>query len=154
MTARVVPDRRPCRAESDLWRLPPDGRAAQALRSRVSGQLGDWFLPELGPDLTLIASELAGNAVRYGRPPFWANLHMLTDPGRPESVRLIVADLGPGFDVADVVGSWRLAGTTESARGRGLLLVDALADNWGTAVRAPFCLTWADLATLPRPGEG
>ncbi|MDQ0313100.1 anti-sigma regulatory factor (Ser/Thr protein kinase) [Kitasatospora herbaricolor] len=147
MNALVVPDRRPCRAESELWRLPPDGTAARLLRSRVSGQLCDWCLSELGPDLALIASELAGNAVRYGHPPYWANLHMLTDPGRPESVRLIVADVGPGFDVADVVDSWRLSGTMDRGRGRGLLLVDALADSWGTAARAPFCLTWADLAT-------
>ncbi|MFC8451273.1 ATP-binding protein [Kitasatospora sp. NPDC057223] len=148
MTTLTFPASGPCRAESDLWRLPPDGRAAFVLRERVVAQLRGWHLAELGPDLALIASELAGNAVRYGRPPIWANLQVMTGPGHRESVRLVVADFGPGFAVDEIVRSWPLSGTSRSEHGRGLLLVDALAGDWGSEVRPPLSLTWADLPAV------
>lgn len=148
MSTLTTARHRPCRAESDLWRLPPDGTAAQALRARVVDQLGAWQLAALAPDLALMASELAGNAVRYGRPPIWATMHVVTDPARRESVRLLVADFGPGFARAEVIRSWGRADDLDSTHGRGLLLVDALADRWGSEHRPPLSLSWVEVRAL------
>ncbi|WP_371477203.1 ATP-binding protein [Kitasatospora sp. NBC_00315] len=148
MTTLTTLANRPCRAESDLWRLPPDRTAARALRARVLSQLDAWHLAPLAPDLALMASELAGNAVRYGRPPIWANMHVLTDSAHREFVRLVVADFGPGFTRTEIVRSWGLDDALGSVHGRGLLLVDTLADRWGTELRAPLSLTWVELSTL------
>ncbi len=148
MSALIVPERRRCRAESQLWRIPARGTAAGLVRSRLRLQLTLWQLTELAPDLALVASELVSNSVRHGAPPIWCNLHLTTRADGVEFLRLIVADCGPGFDAMAADASWRRTAPLGREHGRGLLLVDHLADAWGTLRVEPFQLAWADLVTV------
>jgi len=56
-------------SSSQNFPLPPDETAAGAARSHVRTSLVRWGMSGVVEPLTLIASELVSNAVRYGRPP-------------------------------------------------------------------------------------
>ena len=68
----------------------------------------------------LLTSELVTNAIRHGGPPVTVRAGL----SRRGSLRIEVRDDEPGSVVA------RLAGLDDDG-GRGLLLVDSLADRWG-----------------------
>jgi anti-sigma regulatory factor (Ser/Thr protein kinase) len=120
-------------------------RGARLARRLVSHRLNEWGHPYTGPvneTLTLIAAELTSNAVRHGHVP-GRDFHLqLTLSGG--TFRIEVADTRaerlpePGHPEAD----------TGSESGRGLLLVDALADKWGVEPRpsAPGKTVWAELS--------
>jgi anti-sigma regulatory factor (Ser/Thr protein kinase) len=104
-----------------------------------------WGLPEpLRETARLVVSELFTNAV----------LH--TDSGqvvcRVEAsgarLRIEVADQGLGLDEDEGdCGTPGGHGDVEAENGRGLMLVDALADSWGviTADRRAGCTVWAEI---------
>ncbi|GAA1258739.1 hypothetical protein GCM10009665_56120 [Kitasatospora nipponensis] len=158
---------RRCHAESQLWSLPAGASAARTVHACLSGQLARWQLAAAAPRLTAVGGELAGNALRHGRPPFWANLHLLTGPDGEELARLVVVDCGPGFDADAVRAGWS-AGAARRGEpeglsgwlgwspqaddpprpGGGLLLVEALSDAWGTIRLPPVHLVWADVAVV------
>lgn len=100
------------------WELPDGPVAAAAARRVVHAVLRWWGLPQLADDAALMADELVANAVEHGRPPV---LLRLTVTGR----RLIceVADAGPSRPQCRVPGD-------DEERGRGLMVVDALAESW------------------------
>ncbi|MFF8973165.1 ATP-binding protein [Streptomyces sp. NPDC014995] len=116
--------------------LSPTPRGARLARLLATEQLRDWGLPlDAAPQ---IVAELAANAATHGRVPgrdFRLTLYVIAD-----TLRIEVTDTrgdrlprlgrpGPG-----------------SASGRGLLLVDALADRWGV-VPDPFPrkTVWAEV---------
>ncbi|GAB2882602.1 ATP-binding protein [Streptomyces deserti] len=115
---------------------PP--RGARLARLLATEQLRAWELP-LEPAQQIVA-ELAANAATHGRVPgrdFRLTLYVVGD-----TLRIEVTDtcgdrlprLGPAAPHAD--------------SGRGLLLVDALADRWGTAPGPyPRKTVWAELST-------
>ncbi|MFF7878727.1 ATP-binding protein [Streptomyces californicus] len=89
--------------------------------------------PEALDTVELLASELATNAVRYG-----------TEPG--DSLQVVV-DAGPGKCRIEVHDTRRKRPrvrppSNERSRGRGLHLVDLLADSWGTADREFGKIVW------------
>lgn len=99
--------------------LPEDATAAAAARTAARGVLGRWRLAQLLDPVLLTVSELVGNAVRHGRPPFGLQLKR-----SGAGVRVAVHD-GATKEPA-------LAGADASAEsGRGLLLVDAVASATG-----------------------
>ncbi|MBI5106659.1 MAG: ATP-binding protein [Solirubrobacterales bacterium] len=108
--------------------IPDAVRAARhALRARG--------LPEeLDHTVSLLASELVGNAVRHARlrPEdqivFFARL-------ADDHVHVEVADRGPGFDPE----------VRHEASGFGLRLVDKLATRWGVERTAAGCRVWFDV---------
>jgi len=118
-------------------------RGARLARRLVSHHLDEWGYPydsRLNETATLITAELAANAVRHGRVQgrdFHLRLSWTT-----EGVRLEVSDtrterlpeLRPPQDPAD------------DESGRGLLLVEALADRWGVEPRSPGKCVWAECA--------
>ncbi|MFE2635477.1 ATP-binding protein [Streptomyces scopuliridis] len=113
---------------------PESVRAARAyVREFIA-----YHLPDLAPDHTadveLVVSELVTNAVRYGTEPGDSVLVGLT--GTATRVRVEVQDpvrRRPSFKPASV----------ERDRGRGLFIVEALAECWGV-VDQPFGKTvWA-----------
>ncbi|MGA5197642.1 ATP-binding protein [Streptomyces exfoliatus] len=126
-------------------------RGARLARRLVGVRLDEWGVPYgTGPHETvvLVAAELAANAVRHGHVPGRDFLLALraTDAPRPVA-RIEVSDTraervpphpgqlpGPGEETAD--------------GGRGLLLVEALADRWGWCPRpgAPGKTVWAECA--------
>ncbi|KAF3466134.1 ATP-binding protein [Streptomyces sp. Tu 3180] len=107
--------------------------------------------------VALVVGELAANAVRHGRVP-----------GRDFRLRLVL-DEASGLvriEVADAAAAKRPpqappTSCPDGESGRGLLLVDVLAERWGSEPRDPVGKTvWAEVplagpADVPvRAGEG
>ncbi|MEU3997397.1 ATP-binding protein [Streptomyces fungicidicus] len=120
-------------------------RGARLARLFVGHSLDTWGHPydsEVNETLTLITAELSANAVRHGRVP-----------GRDFHVRLTTeAGGGLRLEVSDTRGEdWpAVAAPADHAEsGRGLLLVTALADDWGVVDRrgGPGKTVWASLRT-------
>ena len=86
---------------------------------------------ELSETLAIVATELATNAIRHAHSPFQVHVTPLTN-----GVRIAVRD-------ASTV-QLRTATPTPQG-GRGLLIVAALARDWGTAVTSEGKTVWADL---------
>lgn len=112
-------------------------RGACIARLLATEQLRDWGLP-LDP-MAHIVADLAANAVTHGRVP-----------GRDFRLTLYVVGDTLRIEVTDTRGerapqAQHPAADAES--GRGLLIVDALADRWGTSEGpAPRKTVWAEVA--------
>ncbi|MET9554911.1 ATP-binding protein [Streptomyces sp. NPDC006645] len=97
-------------------------------RSFTSEALADWGLPDRAEDVRLCVSELATNALVHGTAPGHGFLVKLD--ADVDVVRLEVHDSRRQHPEAR-----QAAGTDTS--GRGLILVNALADGWGVEDRTP-----------------
>lgn len=122
-------------------------RGARLARRLVSHRLNDWghlYGSPVNESLTLVAAELTANAVRHG--------HV---PGRDFDLRLLLTGGGAfRIEVTDTRTEKQPSPTppppdAESESGRGLLLVAALADDWGVTPRvsAPGKTVWAEFHT-------
>ncbi|OLZ71511.1 hypothetical protein AV521_11295 [Streptomyces sp. IMTB 2501] len=119
-------------------------RGARLARLLATEQLRTWGFP-LDP-AELIVAELAANAATHGRVA-----------GRDFRLTLYVVADTLRIEVTDTRGD-RLPRTGRPApdadSGRGLLLVEALADRWGTAPgRTPRKTVWAEVALPPQRGN-
>jgi serine/threonine-protein kinase RsbW len=92
--------------------------------------------PDVSETITLIASELATNSVRHAATAFQIRVERL-----PDRVHLEVEDDGEGEPVV------RTPGLTDTS-GRGLQIVQALADAWGVIPKAESAgkTVWATIA--------
>ncbi|MFC5662312.1 ATP-binding protein [Kitasatospora misakiensis] len=136
------------RAHTALLSSTPKGAA---IGRRIARQeLTSWKLNSLCPEAfhsaLLIVGELAANASTHGRTPgrgFELNL-ALTSVRRSRTTVLRI-------ELSDCRGDRRpvlptSACSADAQSGRGLTLVDALADRWGTLPRHPNGKTvWAEL---------
>ena len=77
--------------------------------------------------LALMLSELATNAVQHADTEFEVEISVTPDAGG-RSVRVRVSDEAPGFPTPQEPG-------TDAPHGRGLRIVESLADAWGVEVR-------------------
>lgn len=132
-------------------RFTSTARGARLARRLVAVRLDEWGVPYgtgAHETVVLVAAELAANAVRHGHVPgrdFHLSLRVTDGP--PPVARIEVSDTraervpprpgqltGPGPELAD--------------GGRGLLLVDGLAERWGWCprLRAPGKTVWAECA--------
>ncbi|GAA3753796.1 anti-sigma regulatory factor (Ser/Thr protein kinase) [Spinactinospora alkalitolerans] len=120
-------------------------RIVAGRRSQVGAARG-WAAQRLrgvdrADDVLLAVSELVTNAIvhsRSGAPGGWARLHLRR---WPTGVEVRVADLG----AAD--RPQRAAASECAESGRGMALVTAVADEWGTQ-ETPYGLTvWARFST-------
>ncbi|MCU8590157.1 ATP-binding protein [Streptomyces sp. A13(2022)] len=120
--------------------LSPTPRGARLARLLATEQLRTWGLPWHPAEL--IVAELATNAVTHGRVS-----------GRDFGLSLCVVGDTLRIEITDTRGDrlpcpQRSATDTES--GRGLLLVEALADRWGVVPGPPPRKTvWAEVGTGP-----
>ncbi|MGW2640247.1 ATP-binding protein [Streptomyces sp. NPDC001348] len=116
-------------------------RGARLARLLAADQLRAWELPQ--DPATHIVAELAANAATHGRLP-----------GRSFRLSLRVVGRSLRIEVTDTRGDRmpKLQDPEAHAEsGRGLLLVDTLADRWGvTQGRFPRKTVWAELR-LRRP---
>ncbi|MEU2712376.1 ATP-binding protein [Streptomyces sp. NPDC007205] len=124
--------------------LSPTPRGARLARLLATEQLRSWGIP-LDP-AELIVAELAANAVTHGRVA-----------GRDFRLTLYAVGDTLRIEVTDTRGD-RLPQPTHPApdagSGRGLLLVEALADKWGVAPGLPPRKTvWAEVRFAPEPGD-
>ncbi|MFE7839039.1 ATP-binding protein [Streptomyces sp. NPDC057474] len=126
-------------------RLPLDPRSPGVARATLRAALDAYGLTGLAPIAELLTSELATNAVR-------AN----TTDGRDIGVGFELSGAGLRLEVADSGDGkpeLRCAGDDEVC-GRGLALVEALADDWGVASRDGVGkVVWASLAMSQRAGR-
>ncbi|MER7757979.1 ATP-binding protein [Kitasatospora sp. NPDC097643] len=92
----------------------------------------------------LIVAELAANAITHGRVPgrgFELHLCLTTAARRGTTLRIEISDCR-----GDRLPALPTALAPNSQSGRGLTLINALADRWGTIPRHPNAKTvWAEL---------
>jgi anti-sigma regulatory factor (Ser/Thr protein kinase) len=122
-----------------VWFLPAEPVSASVLRRELKAFLG--FLPPVRiDDVVLQASELVANAVLHGAGPITVSVW----PGG-HALRVEVTDTGGGAP--------RLVPATDGQdeTGRGLLIVDALADSWGVLplVPGPGKTVWFEIDCAP-----
>ncbi|MBO0820043.1 MAG: ATP-binding protein [Nocardiopsaceae bacterium] len=138
----------PCSAAWAWLQVGPECLAAA--RAAVRGALARWDLEAVADEVTLMASELAANACVHGAPPVTLRLELRTGPAGPV-LTCEVTDAGPGRPAP-------AATPAGSEHGRGLAVVAALADEWGTRPRRPGTAAWFRLivpaGTGPVSGKG
>lgn len=113
----------------------PVPEAVPALRRFVTSALEGWGEGRLVWDATLIASEMATNAVRHGESPFRAVISRDTSV-----VRIGVEDVGPGWPA-------HRNARLDDLDGRGVAIVEALSDRWGCDKSPDGKVTWAELGS-------
>lgn len=115
-------------------------RSIPRVRGFVGAALRDWGAAARSDDVLLCVSELATNALLHGVPSgrgFRTMLWLEHEHGG--LLRVEVHDSGAGAP--------RMAVADDDAEsGRGLLLVETLADKWGVGERNPGKVVWAEFA--------
>ncbi|MDX2683064.1 SpoIIE family protein phosphatase [Streptomyces sp. NY05-11A] len=119
------------------WQLPEDPRAAGQAREHIRKQLSVWGLDDLTMTTELIVSELVGNVVRHAKGP--VQLRLLRSAS-------LVCEVSDGS-----LTTPRMRRASEMDEGgRGLQLVAALSQRWGTRYTAVGKSIWTE-QTLSGP---
>ncbi|MGW4504273.1 ATP-binding protein [Streptomyces sp. NPDC004436] len=120
--------------------FPRSRQSVSSTREFAAKTLDVWGVTCRRDDVSLCVSELATNALLHGVPP-----------GRHYRLRMLLFDGTVRVEVADSGGGRpRVADRDPGADGgRGLLLVAAVADRWGTAERRPGKVVWCEFALGP-----
>jgi two-component sensor histidine kinase len=116
------------RTEQGFEGSPASVRSA---RGFVAATLEAWDLCDVSAVACLLTSELAANAVRHAATAYRVTLELV-----PPELRIEVSD---GSTTTPV----RLCNDDES--GKGLVLVEALAERWGTRVHERGKAVWVTL---------
>ncbi len=115
--------------------LAPDADAPAVARDFVTTICDEWGLNRVAKLTTLIASELVTNAVIHARTPSV----MALQRGDGE-LHVSVQDNDPRPMYRPAPGA---TGAHNGDHGRGLLILDAMADAWGTLPTASGKVVWA-----------
>ena len=100
--------------------LPAEPLSASTAREFVTQHLAAHELMALAPDVGLVVSELATNAVAHARTPY-----ALTVSGTGAMVLVVVQDESTAVPV-------RVRAAATDVSGRGLSIVEHLSHDWGT----------------------
>jgi anti-sigma regulatory factor (Ser/Thr protein kinase) len=119
------------------------GRARRWARSRLAGS-GTGIDESLAETLILLVSELVTNAVVHTGRPAVLRLSLPDTEGESATVRLEVADRSGRAPVPRCVDG-------DATGGRGLALVDGLADRWGWSPEGAGKSIWCELDRCERP---
>jgi anti-sigma regulatory factor (Ser/Thr protein kinase) len=128
-----------CRVASTV--LPSNARSPGQARTSTEMWLASWGIEDEGV-ITLLVSELVTNALKHARTT--ATLTVAVATGM---IEVGVADHGfgravipgqRGVDLPRVPGATRVL----EASGRGLIIVDALAEEWGVSAHATGKQVW------------
>ncbi|MFI8236123.1 ATP-binding protein [Streptomyces sp. NPDC085866] len=115
------------------WPLQRELTSVRRARRLVTAQLSDWALGDLADTAELLVSELVTNALRHTRGPLRLNLRL-----RHSRLLCEVEDTESTCPALNVVDS-------DAEGGRGIELLDLLADAWGS-MRTPTGKTmWFEL---------
>lgn len=112
------------------WRRHPSSVGLARLELRKA--LAVWGLSALEDSAVLVLSELVTNAVRHARVPTGREIETRFLPSglpAPDGLRIEVHD-------ASALRPYRRTEDPDACDGRGLPIVDALADAWGVSDRA------------------
>lgn len=125
----------------ELLELPFEPASASVARRHVVHVLRTRGVePATCEDAALVVSELVGNALRHGRPTRGGRLLVGWQFG-DDGLQLEVTDGGGGRpSVHADCDLW-------SSSGRGLAIVEAVADRWGYALDADGTTVWACVPT-------
>jgi anti-sigma regulatory factor (Ser/Thr protein kinase) len=122
-------------AREALVQLTPDASSLSAGRRFVARTLRDWQVDEAHIEpVTLVANELLANAIVHAHS---APVLSLTEAG--SDLMLRVADDSPSLPVAR-------SAVPDETGGRGLMLVEALADQWGCEPSSSGKVVWVTFA--------
>lgn len=121
-----------------------EAAAVPEARSFVRRTLDTWGITERSDDMLACVSELTTNVVRHDE-TLEASF-LVTLSGREDLLRIEVHDASrrrPQMRMPDV----------DSTTGRGLLLVNELADGWGVEPRNPRGkVVWTEFKIAPQQG--
>jgi anti-sigma regulatory factor (Ser/Thr protein kinase) len=120
--------------------LPPAAPSIQAARHLVLELLRAWNAPQDRDDAALLVTELVANVVDHVGGDECLTLEL---EASGERLRIAVLD---GSSIAPVVQEL----SAERPRGRGLLMVQQIADRWGSEARPEGKRVWFELG----PAEG
>ncbi|MFD8726306.1 ATP-binding protein [Streptomyces sp. NPDC059629] len=120
--------------------LPCLKESAGTARRLVRTALAAWYLENLTDTGTLLVSELVANAVQH------TNSRMIRVVVSRPSERFVRVGV---VDKARVMPALVRPGQDLLTGGRGLLLVDALADRWGTDLYRWGKQVWAEMVNEP-----
>lgn len=121
--------------------FPREATSVPEARQFVRAALDEWDLPDLTDTAELVASELATNAVVHARCAFY---RVTLSRPQPDQVRVAVVDHSRSLPRVADPGD-------EDDHGRGLALIAAVADKWGTDRLNWGKRVWADLVVPPAP---
>jgi two-component sensor histidine kinase len=129
-------------------------RGARLARRLATHRLDLWHLPYGSPasdTVGLVVAELSSNAVLHGRVPGRDFELRLTYDRTAGLVRVEVSDTHPGHPEFPGPAA---RPSVDADGGRGLLLVEAVADRWGVAGRTgPGKTVWAECAVRAPDGS-
>ncbi|MFK0049783.1 ATP-binding protein [Streptomyces sp. NPDC090741] len=111
-------------------------RTVSAARGFTRDTLHAWGVTSREDDMLLCVSELAANALLHGAPP-----------GRGYLLRLLRTEHLVHVEVHDSGGGQPTLRHPDRDGGRGLLLVEVVADLWGVSERRPGKVVWCEFRT-------
>jgi anti-sigma regulatory factor (Ser/Thr protein kinase) len=111
----------------------------RSVRDFVRESLLSWDDDAVDSEAEVIASELATNAVRHACSPFRVSIAVA-----PATVRVAVRDAS--FDHPEL-----RTGDSETVGGRGMRLIAALAQSWGSDAEPDGKTVWADVERRAAP---
>ncbi|HKA03778.1 MAG TPA: ATP-binding protein [Acidimicrobiales bacterium] len=114
--------------------LPAATTAPRDARRFTARTLRDWGADHATEEAELIVSELVTNAFRHADSPSRLALSM-----NGECLRIEVVDHGSG-------GAVRRHARPDDVGGRGLLLVEIMADRWGARRDGQEHVVWCEIA--------
>ena len=120
--------------------FPASEESAEAARKFVKTALAAWHLEELTDSGILLVTELVANAIKHTNT---RNIRVVASRPSERFVRIGVVDKARALPQMVKPGEDLLTS------GRGLLLIDALADRWGTDVYRWGKQVWAELHCAP-----
>ncbi len=121
--------------------FPPRPASAAAARAFTLQTMDEWHLGEKANRAAAIVGELTANAIQHTASPFEVGLHR-----SPAAVLLEVTDRDTHLPDPSQAGPF-------DAGRRGLPIVEALADGWGTRFIEGGKVVWAELQLSPRPHD-
>lgn len=116
----------------EVARFPVDVVSARAARHFVSTAIGDDGRGDADVAV-LLASELASNAISHARSSF--SVRVRCDPA---TIRVEVGDDDPTLPVPARVAA-------DALSGRGLAMVEAMADRWGAEPTGAGKVVWFEV---------
>jgi anti-sigma regulatory factor (Ser/Thr protein kinase) len=120
--------------------LPGLEESAEVARKLVRTALAAWYLDDLTDTAILLVSELVANAVKHTNSRV---IRVVITRPSERFVRIGVVDR------ARVLPELAKPGDDLLTSGRGLLLVDALAERWGTDLYRWGKQVWVELMSEP-----
>jgi PAS domain S-box-containing protein len=120
---------------------PNDPEALTEARHMIRAAVRAWGAEARADEIELVADELMVNALMHTEGGAVLTVRMLTAPER--RLRVEVADSSSALPRRREAGE-------SAVSGRGLLLVDRLADVWGVEPRGEGKALWCEFTVLPR----